>query len=704
MKGIDVSYHQGNIDWNKVKSADIQFVIPRCGWDVDCDGEGIEPKFLEYVKGALSAGIEVPAVYHMLYAYDEATAIQNAACAINAVRRAGLPHETIIFLDQEEHTVIKEKERGYNVTTAMQLKMARAFCNYIIQQGYATGIYLNHDYIHRVYGEGIVDDYDIWFEDHTNAYPNQPCLYRQINWHGRINGIGVDVDIDQYEGIHTKKEGGKKVSKVEKFIEALKTKGDGRYHYYDGSANSRGCSAYVAECLRDAGVIGQNETFHAGSGNDGVLAEKLESIPWNPNNLREGDILWSDGHHVAVWDGKNGVYEAAPEKTHYLSDNGKTGVGHFSTHGYKNCGTGTNNWTCIYRIKENEKSGKLLASEYVKGALKLLDRPLAYKNSYPYNCGLLDANGVTWGDCWNINPKTMIWSMAIGEPIWDNTIVGAGHVNDVVTLGIKKTGLQDVTGDYIMNKYCTQTTFKAMLEARKAPCLLLITGHHMGAYIGDFERDGKVYNVSEFSPNEALGSKMRSYVDEYGRRLTHKGGTVIGTWNKCGYLTEYLSYEDAPTPTPKPDKSIDVLAMEVYAGKWGNNPERKNRLTEEYGEKVYEQVQERVDHIANSMNWYRTEIKLAEEILANKWGNNPQRQNNITLKYGSNAYRIAQDFVNGIIAKQYSMNDLKHAYDVAGGILCGIYGNGEQRKKTIDAKYGATVRKIAQAIVNDILR
>ena len=38
MKGIDLSYHQGAVDWDKVKASGIEFIIPRDGWDVDSDG------------------------------------------------------------------------------------------------------------------------------------------------------------------------------------------------------------------------------------------------------------------------------------------------------------------------------------------------------------------------------------------------------------------------------------------------------------------------------------------------------------------------------------------------------------------------------------------------------------------------------------------------------------------------------------------
>ena len=54
IKGIDVSYHQGNINWTKVKNDGIKFAIIRAG-----SGTKEDSKFKENMKGALDAGIQV---------------------------------------------------------------------------------------------------------------------------------------------------------------------------------------------------------------------------------------------------------------------------------------------------------------------------------------------------------------------------------------------------------------------------------------------------------------------------------------------------------------------------------------------------------------------------------------------------------------------------------------------------------------------
>ena len=156
------------------------------------------------------------------------------------------------------------------------------------------------------------------------------------------------------------------MTKKEKFEYALKMFGDGHYRYYDGvSANGIGCSKYVEMSLRAAGIIRSGETFHAGSGFAGVLTDtsRFRKIPWNKDDLQPLDILWSNGHHVAVWDGNNGVYEAAPESTHGICANGKTGVGHWPNHTFYNCGTGSKTWSCIYRIIDQENITRSMIEE-----------------------------------------------------------------------------------------------------------------------------------------------------------------------------------------------------------------------------------------------------------------------------------------------------------------------------------------------------
>ena len=84
IKGIDISEHQKSIDFQRVKAAGIQFVIPREGLR-----KRIDDYFLEYIRKAKEAGIAILGVYHFIYT-DEATIKENAQSTIANMKAAGL--------------------------------------------------------------------------------------------------------------------------------------------------------------------------------------------------------------------------------------------------------------------------------------------------------------------------------------------------------------------------------------------------------------------------------------------------------------------------------------------------------------------------------------------------------------------------------------------------------------------------------------
>ena len=198
MKGMDICYHQGNIDFQKAKQDGIEFIIPRDGWGTS----SIDPKLVEYTQEAQAAGIKVPGVYHFMYAVNLTEAVSNAMQAAHNVQAAGLPKDTVIWCDLEYDTVDNAKKRGVTLTAQQQLQFAQAFCDYCLVNGYPTGIYLNRDYLVNIYGTDISDSYDIWLAD-LEGEPDYPCLYQQYDWHGKPTGCPTDVDLDRFIGSYT---------------------------------------------------------------------------------------------------------------------------------------------------------------------------------------------------------------------------------------------------------------------------------------------------------------------------------------------------------------------------------------------------------------------------------------------------------------------------------------------------------------------
>lgn len=90
-------------------------------------------------------------------------------------------------------------------------------------------------------------------------------------------------------------------------------------------------------------------------------------------------------------------------------------------------------------------------------------------------------------------------------------------------------------------------------------------------------------------------------------------------------------------------KSIDEVARDVIAGKYGNGQERKDKLTAEgYN---YEEVQNKVNEILHSGK--KSIDEIAKEVIAGKWGNGEERKKKLT-QAGYN-YDEVQNRVNYIM-------------------------------------------------------
>jgi len=90
-----------------------------------------------------------------------------------------------------------------------------------------------------------------------------------------------------------------------------------------------------------------------------------------------------------------------------------------------------------------------------------------------------------------------------------------------------------------------------------------------------------------------------------------------------------------------PKKTVDELAKEVIAGKWGNGTDRKNRLTKAgYN---YSEVQKKVNELVNK----KSIDTIAKEVIQGKWGNGTDRKNRLT-KAGYN-YKEVQNRVNQLL-------------------------------------------------------
>lgn len=187
--GIDVSTHQGEIDWKKVKNAGIKFVIIRTGYgDTLVNRNQIDRRFHENMRGALAAGIRVGA-YHFSYAGTESAARQEARGALELVRGYSLTYP--IFFDYEYDS---DRLAG-KLSRERLTKVAQAFLREIEAGGYQAGVYANLDFVRNRYDMAKLAGYDLWLADY-NSTPHYSCAIQQTSSNGRVNGISGAVDTD----------------------------------------------------------------------------------------------------------------------------------------------------------------------------------------------------------------------------------------------------------------------------------------------------------------------------------------------------------------------------------------------------------------------------------------------------------------------------------------------------------------------------
>lgn len=191
MKGIDISEHNGNIDFTKVKSDGIDFVIIRLGWIGNTGNNTLDKKFWDYYLSARDVGLKVG---FYIYSYCKSvTAIKNGAeWTIKQLR--GKISEMPIFLDMEDNSI---RYLGKTELT----NQCKAFCDIIKNNNFNTGIYANKDwFINYLDVNELQKYYKIWLAE-WNGKNNHTANFRVDLWQytsaGKVNGINTRVDMNK---------------------------------------------------------------------------------------------------------------------------------------------------------------------------------------------------------------------------------------------------------------------------------------------------------------------------------------------------------------------------------------------------------------------------------------------------------------------------------------------------------------------------
>lgn len=193
-KGIDVSYYQSDIDWEKVKNAGYDFAIIRIGYR-GYGSSGVlkeDTAFAKHIEGAQKAGMDV-GVYFFAQAINEQEALEEANFVLDSLKE----YELQLPVVYDPELIRNEDARTNNVSGEQFTKNTIAFCNAIKDAGFEPMIYSNMFWEAFLFDMTQLQDYPIWYADYETI-PQTPYDFTmwQYSEKGIVDGIEGNVDLN----------------------------------------------------------------------------------------------------------------------------------------------------------------------------------------------------------------------------------------------------------------------------------------------------------------------------------------------------------------------------------------------------------------------------------------------------------------------------------------------------------------------------
>ena len=189
-QGIDVSEHQGRIDWDAVKASGIDFAILRVGFGAPSFGGRVDYQFNRNISECERLGIPY-GVYIYSYAFDNQQAADEASMVIDCLSGHNL--RLPVYYDLEDNKIIADGRQSGIASRA------QTFCNKISAAGYKSGIYANLNWFNNILTDPVFKS-GSW--DHWIAQYNSQCDYTgnysfwQYKSNGKVPGINGNVDMN----------------------------------------------------------------------------------------------------------------------------------------------------------------------------------------------------------------------------------------------------------------------------------------------------------------------------------------------------------------------------------------------------------------------------------------------------------------------------------------------------------------------------
>ena len=197
--GVDVSDHQDQIDWEKVKADGIDYAIIRAGYRGTTAGDiKADTRCLENLRGAKAAGLKV-GVYFFSQATTVAEAIEEVDFIVEQIGDTQLDYPVVY--DAEVSSDQGEEGRTKDMTVEQLTACCKAFCDAVVEHGWQPMIYGGQADLGRLNLNGDLAEIPVWYAKYTDGWPD--VSYNMTMWQYshkmEVDGIPygqVDVNID----------------------------------------------------------------------------------------------------------------------------------------------------------------------------------------------------------------------------------------------------------------------------------------------------------------------------------------------------------------------------------------------------------------------------------------------------------------------------------------------------------------------------
>ena len=196
---IDVSTYNGDIDWNAVKAAGVDYAIIRVGYRGYGTARLVQDRrFEQNMRGAINAGIRVGA-YIVTQAVNTEEAVEEASFIVEKCR--GYNVTLPLAIDVEWAGNSYEEGRANSISASTRTDVINAFARTVMNSGYTAMAYANKDWFeNKIYSGNLFSSCKIWLGQYRNTeytYGGRVNMW-QYTSKGRVDGINGDVDISAW--------------------------------------------------------------------------------------------------------------------------------------------------------------------------------------------------------------------------------------------------------------------------------------------------------------------------------------------------------------------------------------------------------------------------------------------------------------------------------------------------------------------------